>query len=150
MHKLIKLLTIIIPVLIIIGLITGCTIIKDESLLNPNSGSTYFHRGVYKSYSANKKKPNKNHFYIFNNENSGHTEESEHGIGIPFSCIQTDGYVKFKFGGAKEPEEILKIESVKNEVIIGSFKNKPLLIFEFIPNSNPDNFDAVEYMKKHK
>jgi hypothetical protein len=71
------------------------------------------------------------------------------GIGLPFSCVQEDGYVKFKFGGSEEPDDVFKIKSVENGNITGSFEDGSLLIFSLAPNANPDNFDAVEYVKKY-
>ena len=145
MQKIMKLLA---AIIMLIGLTSGCINIKDGSFLNPKpAADTYFHRGVYKSYSPDKNYLNKNYFYIFYDENSGHTEESEKGIGLAFSCVQKNGTVEFKFGGVKEPEKIFKIKSVKNGVITGSFEDGLLLKFDFIPNTNPDNFDAVNYTK---
>jgi hypothetical protein len=133
---------IIMPVLVGISLITGCTK-PDNELITP-----YFHKGVYASYSANKK--SQNYFYIFYDENSGHTEGSERAIGLPFSCVQTNKSVKFRFGGIREPEEIFKIKSIKNEVVTGSFDNGEILIFTPIPNENPESFDAAKYTKTSK
>lgn len=141
MQKFIKLI-ILIPVFLGISLITSCTNTNKES------ASAHFHKGVYASYSPNKK--SQSYFYIFYDENSGHTEESERGIGLPFSCVQTDKNVKFKFGGSKEPEKIFKIKSIKNGVITGAFKNEQLLIFTPIPNVNPKSFDAAKYIKTSK
>ena len=150
MQKIIKLLALIIPVVMVISLITGYIIIKDKSFLKKESAvTTYFHKGVYKTYSSNQKNPYKNYFYIFYDENSGYTEESELGIGLPFSCVQTDGLVKFRFGGVDEPEEIFKIKSMENSVITGSFMNEQDFTFVLILDANSDNFDAIEYMKKH-
>lgn len=143
MQKLFKLLTAVIFFLMAIFLMTGCTKSKPITF-------DYFYKGVYKSYSLDEKNPQKIYFYIFYDENSGHTEESEKGIGLPFSCVQSNGYVKFKFGGAEEPDETLKIKSVKNGIITGSFEDNLLRIFIPIPNANPDNFDAVEYIEFKK
>ena len=149
MRTIIKLLTIIIPVLIVISLMTGCANIKDKKFFKSKPATTYFHKGVYKSYA-----PNKNsgqfYFYIFYDENSGHTEDSEMGIGLPFSCVQKDGYVKFKFGGSEEPEEKFIIKSTKNNAITGYFKDKQLLKFILIPDANPDNFDATDELQKSR
>ena len=150
MKYIIKLLTIIILVLIVAPLLIGCTKIKDHRFHKPEPATkVYFHRGVYKTYSPNQKDSYKYYFYIFYDENSGHTEDSEMGIGLPFSCIQTENFVKFKFGGSEEPEEILKIKSVKNDVIEGAYEDGRLLIFTPVLNENPDKFDAIEYMKKN-
>ena len=64
--------------------------------------------------------------------------------------MQTDNTVKFKFGGSEEPEEILKIQSVKDKIITGYFPDNQSLTFIPIPNANPDNFDAIEYTKNEK
>lgn len=148
MKKIIKLLILIIPFVAVVGLMTGCSNIKQDGLLQQKPEATaYFHKGVYKSYSPDKDS-NQFYFYIFYDETSGYTEDSERGIGLPFSCVQTVDNVKFKFGGSEEPEEIFKIKSAQKNLITGSFNNGKLLIFDFVPDANPDNFDAVEYMKK--
>ncbi len=151
MKKIINLLTMIIPAVVLISLITGCTDIKDSNSVKPESATTaYFHKGVYKSYSPASKNTSQYYFYIFYDENSGYTEDSELGIGLPFSCIQTVDSIKFKFGGAEEPEEVFKIKSIKKNVVTGSFKNDELLIFVPVPKANPDKFDALEYIKNEK
>ena len=147
MQKIINLLTIIVPVLIVLSLAMGCTNI-ESSLLKQKSETTYFHKGVYKSFSPDKTNSYKNYFYVFYDENSGHTEESERGIGLPFSCEQKYGYVKFRFGGIQESEETFIIESAEKDVITGFFENGSLVIFSTIKNVNPDNFDAVKYMNR--
>ncbi|MBR6162364.1 hypothetical protein IKQ26_00515 [bacterium] len=146
MKKIKKLFVLIMPILLIAGLSAGCSDIKNNSS-QKSSVNVYFNRGVYKSYSSEETQ-NKYDFYIFNDGNTGHTEDSEMGIGLPFSCIQEENAVKFRFGGSEEPEETLKIESAQNEVIKGAFDDGKLLIFTPLKEENPDNFDALEYMKK--
>jgi len=146
-QKIIKLLTIIIFILMVNSLMTGCTNIKDKKFFKSKPATTYFHRGVYKSYTPDKNS-NRIYFYVFYDKNSGHTEDIKMGIGLPFSCIQKDGYVKFKFGGSKEPEEKFKIKSAKNKVITGYFKDKQLLKFILIPDANPDKFDTVSALQE--
>lgn len=125
----------------------GCTNMKGVSKTS-NLTTAYFNKGVYRTDSPDNKNPNKNYFYVFYDETSGYTEDFKMGIGLPFSCVQQEGYVKFKFGGVSEPEEIFIIKSVENKVIKGHFKNGSLLIFTPVSNANPDNFDAIEYFKK--
>ncbi len=72
------------------------------------------------------------------------------GIGLPYSCVQINGYVKFRFGGVDEPEEVLTIQSAEGAKITGSFKDGLIHEFVLIPNANPDDFDAVEYTKTGK
>lgn len=143
-------LTIIIS-LIAVGLIIGCTGIKCFCLKKTaHLTPVYFDKGVYKAASPDNKNPDKYYFYIFYDKSSGYTEDNVMGIGLPFSCVQENGYVKFKFGGAAEPDEIFKIKSVKDKVVTGSFDDGSLLIFTPISDAIPDNFDAVEYTKKRK
>ena len=148
MQKILKLLVIIITVVIFTGLMTGCTKIQNYSSIKLKSSTpAYFHKGVYKSYTPGTKDLTKIYFYVFYDENSGHTEESERGMGLPFSCVQTKNFVKFKFGGSEEPEEILKIKSIENEIITGYFENNLPIRFIPIPNVTPDNFDAEKKKK---
>ena len=147
MKNLIKLLTIIIPLVMLIGLTTGCTKFKANSFLKQQSDSkVYFHKGVYKTYSPDKKNSSSDYFYIFYDENSGRTEEKERKIGLPFSCVQSNASVKFKFGGSDEPEEVLKIKTVKNGVIEGSFNDGVLIIFTPVKNDNSDNFTSDDIL----
>ena len=144
MKKVIKFLTIIMPVVFAVILIAGCSNVGNKT------ETAYFQKGVYKSYAIDKKDKSEYDFYIFYDENSGYTEDSEQGIGLPFSCIQKSGVVKFKFGGSEEPEEIFKVKAVQNGTITGSFDDNIPLIFNPVQNANPDNFDAVEYLKNEK
>lgn len=148
MKKIIKFLTIVIPVVFGVSLIIGCTNIKSDNNIISNTESTiYFQRGVYKSSSSDNSYID---FYIFDDANSGHTEDSENGIGLPFSCVQSNDNVKFRFGGVEEPEETFTIKFKDNQTLTGSFKDGKLLTFEPVPNANPDNFDALEYISINK
>ena len=146
MKKSIKLPAIIFTILTI-SLGFGCSNIKD-TYKSKQSVNVYFDKGVYEADSFDNKNPYKNYFYVFYDKTSGHTENSQNGMGLPFSCVQKEGYVKFKFGGIEEPEETFKIKSVNNGVITGYFEDNSLLIFTPVLNANPDNFDAVEYIKR--
>ena len=143
MQKFIKSLSIIILIIMAVCLISGCVVIKENNS-NKQKPVSYFHKGVYESYSQDKKNTL---FYIFYDEKSGYTADSKMGIGLPFSCIQTDNFVKFKFGGAEEPEEVLKIKSTKNGNITGEFKVGQTLVFKPLLNVNSNKFDAAEYIK---
>ena len=72
------------------------------------------------------------------------------GIGLPFSCVQTDNAVKFRFGGSEEPEEVFNVKHVENDAITGSFADGKMLVFTPVPEANPDKFDAIEYAKSKK
>ena len=147
MQKVIKILTIIIPILMLIGITT--VNIKDNSFFKQKSGlKVHFHKGVYKTYSPDKNNPYSDYFYIFYDEKSGHTEENKRKTGLPFSCVQTVDSVKFKFGGSDEPEEVLKVSSVKNGVIEGSFNDGRLIIFTPVFNVNPDKFVPDDILTK--
>ena len=149
MQKVIKLLSIIIPV-IFLCFITGCTSIKNSNFLNSQTAaSVYFHKGVYMTSSPDQKISYKD-FYIFYDEKSGYTEDSEMGIGLPFSCVQTDNAVKFRFGGSEEPEEVFNVKHAENGVITGSFADGKMLVFTPVQEANPDKFDAIEYAKSKK
>jgi hypothetical protein len=134
-------------VTILICLFAGCANIKGNNFLKQKYTHVYFQKGVYETYSADEKNEKANYFYVFNDENTGHTENSSLGIGLPFSCKQTDNSVQFKFGGVDEPDKVFKIKSVQNGLIEGSFEDGQLIKFVPITNVNPDKFDALEYMK---
>ena len=134
-------------ILIMVVVVFVCSSIKyiDKTT---HFATAYFNKGVYKADSFDNKNPYKNYFYVFYDEISGHTENSKQGIGLPFSCTQKGGYVKFKFGGVDELEKIFKVKHAENNIITGYFEDGSLLIFTLVPNANPENFNAVEYIKK--
>ena len=150
MRKVTGLLAIIISVVIFVGVAVYYKNIKDNGFLTKKTVISYFHKGVYRSYLLNTEKSNSDDFYIFYDDKSGYTQDGEMGIGLPYSCAQINGYVKFRFGGVDEPEEILTIQSAEDAKITGSFKDGLIHEFVLIPNANPDDFDAVEYTKTGK
>ena len=107
----------------------------------------YFQKGVYANYSKDAENPPKNYFYVFNDESWGHTEESANGAGVPFSCEQKDGQVKFSFGNADAIEDVFIVTSVEDGFVYGHYDDdmKLELVFEYLPDVDPDTFDAVNY-----
>lgn len=113
-------------------------------------GAPYFAKGVYANYSEELDNPDKTYFYVFSDDTYGYTEDGANGgIGLPFSLKQTDGSVKFWFGGADETEEILTITAVEDGFIHAYFEgaeDRPL-IFELIKDEDPDTFSGENYVK---
>lgn len=107
----------------------------------------YFQKGVYANYSKDAENPPKNYFYVFNDESWGHTEEGANGAGVPFSCEQEDGQVKFSFGNADAIEDVFIVTSVEDGFVYGYYDDdmKLELVFEYLPDVDPDTFDAVNY-----
>ena len=110
----------------------------------------YFSKGVYVSYAKEAEDPPKTHFYIFTDNNNGHTEDaSQGGIGAPFSVEQKDGEVAFRFGSAEEEPQILTVTSAENGVVTGTFKTEattrnPELVFEPVEGADPDTFNSAD------
>lgn len=151
-EKAIKLSLIVFTIIFCLVLIIKCDIDKAEAYTKSlvTQSSPYFKRGVYLVYPKEDKNSSKDFFYIFYDEKSGHNEDgSMMGMGLPFECEQTDGVIKFFFGGL-DPESMdyLKIESIENSNVTGYFKDGKRLIFELLPDINPDKFDSEKYLKK--
>ena len=110
MQKLLKFLGIFISVVVVIGVITGCT---NVNLKNESAPTVYFHKGVYKADIQNKNNSYID-FYVFYDENSGYTEDSKMGIGLPFSCVQEDGSLLiFSLAPSANPDNFDAFEYVK-------------------------------------
>ncbi len=106
----------------------------------------YFAKGVYMYYPVDAKDPAMDSFYVFQDEKWGYTANGTDGSGMPFSCEQADGKVKYSYGGNGESEDTFTVESVENRAVTGAFTDGKKLVFVPVDNANPDSFDAVNYM----
>jgi len=108
----------------------------------------YFVKGVYSCYNAADENPEKTFFYVFYDETSGRYENAVDGMGLPFTCEQKDGKVILTLGGeGEEPKDVLEVSSVENGIVKASYEESDsVLVFEPIPDADPDNFDSAEYM----
>ena len=138
----------------------GCSSVSVSVDTNPDNESAgvaetevpappYFAKGVYVNYAEGADESAKTYFYVFTEDTYGHTEDGEHeGMGLPFDTKQSDGEVKFWFGGADEPAEVLKITAVQDGKIYGYFEgteDRPL-IFERMDDLDPDTFSSENYV----
>lgn len=109
----------------------------------------YFAKGVYYNYAKEAEDPDKTYFYVFSDDSYGYTADgANEGIGLPFDIEQTDGTVKFLFGGADESEENLVITAVDNGVVYGYFEGAEdrELAFEPVEGVDPENFSAENFV----
>ena len=108
----------------------------------------YFVKGVYSCYNAADENPEKTFFYVFYDETSGRYENAVDGMGLPFTCEQKDGKVILTLGGeGEEPKDVLEVSSVENGIVKASYEESDsVLVFEPIPDADPDNFDSADYM----
>ena len=109
----------------------------------------YFAKGVYASFAREAENPDKTYFYVFNDDSFGYTADgANEGIGLPFDIEQTDGQVRFFFGGAGESEENLIITAADNGVVYGYFEGAEdrELVFEPVEGVDPDTFRAENYV----
>ncbi|MBE5858630.1 MAG: hypothetical protein E7301_00675 [Butyrivibrio sp.] len=108
----------------------------------------YFVKGVYSCYNAADENPEKTFFYVFYDETSGRYENAVDGMGLPFTCEQKDEKVILTLGGeGEEPKDVLEVSSVENGIVKASYEESDsVLVFEPIPDADPDNFDSAEYM----
>ena len=136
----------IVMTIIMSGALIGCAAGATGSNSGPGE-APYFTKGVYVNYAAEAKDPEKTYFYVFYDEAAGCTDDGTVGIGLPFSCKQSSGSVDFSFGGEDEDLMTLTVESAQNGTVIGHFDDGIKLVFEPVPDADPDNFDAENYLK---
>jgi len=112
----------------------------------------YITKGVYANYSTEAENPPMDYFYIFHDEASGYTEDGNNGIGLPFSCEQSDGKISFTFGGEGEEADVFIVSSVENGAVTGYFEDVPERELVFVPmtDEDPDNFSAQNYVNAAK
>lgn len=138
--------------------LTGCqaslplqlpeTLALPEELALPEA--PYFKKGVYACYPVEAGSKPRTFFYIFNEDNYGHTEDGEYeGMGIPFEVSQEKGKVSFSYGGEGEVEDVFRVMSVKDGTIRGYFTESPyvLLVYEPVKDADPDTFSAENYVR---
>ncbi|MBQ6587336.1 MAG: hypothetical protein IJI01_01500 [Butyrivibrio sp.] len=108
----------------------------------------YFKKGVYVNYAKDAEDPAKNYFYVFNGDDWGRTEEGSNGAGIPFDCVQEDGQVRFSFGSVDVLEDVLVVTGVEDRNVYGYYDDdmKLELVFEYLPDADPDTFNAINYV----
>ena len=106
----------------------------------------YFQKGVvYVNYAKEAQAPDRNYFYVFEDATYGYTDDAKAGVGVPFSCEQTEGSVKFSFGGADSIEDVLTVSSVEDGVVTGAFEDGLELVFEPIDDAVAEGFSAENY-----
>jgi hypothetical protein len=97
-------------VLVIAALACGCAQNGGQTPAQPDASTTasrteestgrvYFEKGVYQVYINDEFKGD---YYIFYDTESGKTANASTGMGLGFTCEQTDGQVTFHMGGAEE------------------------------------------------
>ena len=141
---------IVFAIVLIIGagvLLTGCGSKADNTAKVP--AAPYFAKGVYYNYAKEAEDPDKTYFYVFSDDSYGYTADgANEGIGLPFDIEQTDGTVKFLFGGADESEENLVITAVDNGIVYGYFEGTEdrELVFEPVEGADPEDFSAENFV----
>lgn len=110
----------------------------------------YLEKGVYLNYSVEAEDPPLTYFYVFQSDTYGYTADGEHeNAGVPFSCEQSDGEVRFSFGGDGEADsDVFTVESVENRAVVGHFNDGLKLVFVPVLDADPDSFDAVNYVNR--
>ncbi len=110
--------------------------------------SPIFPKGVYLNYAVEAENPEKSYFYVFDSEETGHTDDGTVGIGVPFACKQEDGSVSFSFGGDDGIWDVLTVDSVENGIVKGHFEDGLELVFEPVAGVDPEGFDAQNYLSE--
>ena len=120
---------------------------EEAKTENVSTKAPYFEKGVYVNYAAEAENSPHTYFYVFTGEHYGYTTDgANEGIGLPFSCDQTDGKVEFSFGGEEEVKDVFTVESAENGTVTGHFDDGLKLVFVYEADANPDIFDAVNYV----
>ena len=124
--------------LVMAGLFTGC----GKAAASANTLT--FTKGVYVNYQDGDTE--RDYFYVFTDDNNGHTEDGTDGMGVPFACDQTKDQVTFHFGSADD-NTVFQVSSVENGVVKGTFDDGKVNVFEPIPNVDPATFSGEDYLK---
>ena len=95
-----------------------------------NGVYAWFRRGVYATDAGN--------WYVFYDEYSGKVVNAD-GMGVPFSCEQTRGYIDFHMG-ADNQSDILYISVDDDLRIVGTWEDGSSLTFTD-EEQDPDQFD---------
>ena len=95
-----------------------------------NGVYAWFRRGVYATDAGN--------WYVFYDEYSGKVVNAD-GMGVPFSCEQTRGYIDFHMG-ADDQSDILYISVDDDLRIVGTWEDGSSLTFTD-EEQDPDQFD---------
>ncbi len=141
-------------VAIVMGMafVTGCgnaattTIDNEQVALEAEPQQAYFTKGVYVNYSADLEDPDKTYFYVFDDDGTGHIEDGNTNTGMFFEYEQVGNTVKFFFGSEEPLEDTFTVKSFENGFVRGSYEGCLDLIFEPVPDADPDTFDAVNYV----
>jgi hypothetical protein len=116
----------------------------NEEAQNVVAEGVYFTTGVYANYLVGADE--KTYFYVFENEEVGHTDDGVTGVGLPFTCEQEEGKVTFTFGGDGDLPMILNVTSIENGVVTGNFGDEKELVFEPVAGVDPTSFIAENYI----
>lgn len=119
---------------------------EDVTTGTEKAAGTYFTKGVYASYAAEAENPEKTYFYVFSGDGWGSIEDGETDSSVFFEYAEKDGSVTFNIGSQEPIEDILTIKSCENGIVKGAFIDTIDLVFELVPDADPDNFKAVNYV----
>ncbi|MCR4851945.1 MAG: hypothetical protein K5870_11925 [Lachnospiraceae bacterium] len=136
-----------------IMMLSGCTGTPKTSAKDEVPKAPYFSKGVYANFAKEAEDPDKTYFYVFSDDSYGYTADgANEGIGLPFDIEQTDGSVKFVFGGADEDEEKLIITSADDGTVCGYFEGAEdrELVFEPVKGVDPESFSAENFVNGPK
>ena len=127
---------------------TGTTDAEEaaDNKADTKAAAIYFDKGVYQNYPPDDVNASLDYFYVFYDGGAGYTENAATGMGLPFACEQSEGSVRFSFGGEGDGWDVFTVETVENKAVIGHFEDGKRLAFVYVPDADPDNFNAAEYM----
>ncbi|WP_026510467.1 hypothetical protein [Butyrivibrio sp. LC3010] len=108
----------------------------------------YIEKGVYYNYAKDDVNPDKTYFYVFVEDDHGHSEDPTNGAGLPFDYVQEDGKIKFRFGGVTEDWDTFEVTSADHGIITGHFKNGREMVFEPVPGVDPATFDGEVFINQ--
>lgn len=117
--------------------------IEDEQVA---TAITSFTKGVYANYAAEAENPEKTYFYRFFGDGSGSIDDGAVGTSNFFQYQIGVDTVTFEIGSIDPSTEVFTVSSCEDGLIKGHFDDGVELVFEPIPDADPDTFSAVNYV----
>ncbi len=118
----------------------------EDAKADVHNEDACFARGVYLNYPAENNDEPLDFFYVFTDPNTGYYENGRSHEGAPFYCNYEGKKVTFYIGGASQTEETFTVDAIENDLVTGHFEDGIKVVFEPVPDQDPDTFDAVNYL----
>ena len=114
----------------------------DTFTVDESAAAYTFSKGVWAFTSVS----GEDTYYIFYDENSGHTERADGTGGVPFSCEQDGLNITFHFGGPDDTTKAVCSEGDANITFTYDDGTTKIYTVSYIDGADPDTFDIDSYL----